>query len=162
MRASLLVAFAVTATFGTADAAAPVERAADAMSGACALITRDEAARALGAPVPLGTEQAMSFPVRGRVIPAEYCLYGAEVIVARFDMGPDAETAFQEYRKSLAALDDYQNVSGVGDAAFAAKGQLAVRRGQTGLIIDVGQARGGGDAELAAERALAMLALGRL
>jgi hypothetical protein len=53
-------------------------------------------------------------------------------------------------------------VAGVGDEAFAAKGQLAVRKGQTGLIIDVGQARGGGDKELQAEKTLAVLALGRL
>jgi hypothetical protein len=53
-------------------------------------------------------------------------------------------------------------VTGVGDEAFLAKGQLAIRKGQTGLIIDVGQARGGGARELQKEKNLGVLAVGRM
>ena len=40
--------------------------------------------------------------------------------------------------------------------------QLYVRKGQTGVNIDVGQARGGGAKELQAEKGLAALAVSRL
>jgi hypothetical protein len=53
-------------------------------------------------------------------------------------------------------------VKGVGDEAFTAKGQLAARSSNTGLIIDVGQARGGGPKEEEAEKTLAVRAVGRL
>jgi hypothetical protein len=49
-----------------------------------------------------------------------------------------------------------------GDEAFGTKGQLAARKGQTGLIVDVGQARGGGATELEAEKALTPHALDRM
>jgi hypothetical protein len=133
-----------------------------AVSGACALITRGEAAAALGSPVPAGTEKVMSLPMQGQAIEAQYCLYGSEVLVARFDLGSGAEGLFDQYRKSLASEPGYQSVDGVGDEAFAAKGQLAARKGHTGLIVDVGQARGGGAPELDAEKVLANLAIGRM
>ncbi len=70
---------------------------------------------------------------------------------------------FNDYRKSLASEKDYLSVSGVGDEAFRAKGQLAIRKGQSGLIIDVGQNRGnGGAAELRKEKELAAFAVGRM
>lgn len=132
------------------------------VSGACGLITRQEAATALGAPVPAGTEKAMDVPMEGGSIKMQYCFYGSEVGVGRFELGSGAQALFAQYRQSLASESGYQDVKGVGDEAFAAKGQLAVRKGQTGLILDVGQARGGGAKELRAEKALADLALGRM
>jgi hypothetical protein len=132
------------------------------VSGACELITQKEAATALGAPVPAGTEKAMDVPMQGHPVKAHYCFYGPEVAVARFELGSGAEAVFGQYRQSLASESHYQTVKGIGDEAFAAKGQLAVRKGQTGLIIDVGQARGGGTPELEAEKALAVHALGRI
>ncbi|MEO5818812.1 MAG: hypothetical protein ABIT20_26320 [Gemmatimonadaceae bacterium] len=128
---------------------------------ACALVTRAEAAAALGAPVPVGVPKAMPWVVDGHSLPADYCFYGPEVIVARVALGPNAAALFSRYRSSLAAKDDYGAVTGVGDEAFTAKGQLAVRRGTVGLIVDVGQARGGGAAERAAEKQLAQDALHR-
>ena len=127
----------------------------------CALITRAEAAAALGAPVPAGVGKAMPWVVDGRSLPADYCLYGAEVIVARVALGPNAVALFGRYRNSLATRSDYGSVPGLGDEAFTAKGQLAVRRGTVGLIVDVGQARGGGTAERVAEKQLAQDALRR-
>ena len=53
---------------------------------------------------------------------------------------------------------------GIGDEAFAGKGQLMVRKGQTCLLISVVDRRGvrGGAKELQAEKTLAALALGRM
>jgi hypothetical protein len=133
-----------------------------AASGACDLITRAEAATALGSAVPVGAEKAMSLPLEGHTIPAKYCFYGSEVIIARMELGSGAPALFAKYRHSLTTQDDYATLTGVGDEAFVAKGQVAVRKGNTGLIIDVGQARGGGAKEVAAEKHLAGLAVGRL
>jgi len=131
-------------------------------SGACNLVTRAEAAAALGAPVPAGSDKPMDFPLEGGVIKMEVCFYGSEVHIARYALGSGAPALFARYRQSLAAQDGYQNVNGVGDEAFAAKGQLYVRKGQVGVNIDVGQARGGGAKELQAEKRLAALAVSRL
>ena len=61
-----------------------------------------------------------------RSIKAKYCFYGSEVIIARFDLGSSASSLFTQYRQSLTSKDDYKNLSGVGDDAFHAKGQIAV------------------------------------
>jgi hypothetical protein len=130
--------------------------------GACSLITQQEAAKALGKAVPVGTERVMTFPLQGRSVKAEMCFYGSEVSVVRYALGSAAQSYFTQYRQSLAGKSGYQDVKGLGDEAFAAKGQLTVRKGETQLIVDVGQARGGGAKELEAEKSLAVLALGRL
>ncbi len=134
------------------------------MKGSCSLITRQEAAAAVGAAVPTGTEKLGEVPLKGGgSIKAQYCLFGSEVVLARFALGPSAAALFNDYRKSLASEDDYRIVTGVGDEAFRAKGQLAIRKGQSGLIVDVGQRRGyGGAAELKQEMALAAVAVGRM
>ena len=137
-------------------------RHANVAQGACSLVTQQEATKALGKPVPTGIEQVMNAPVMGRQVKMELCLYGSEVTVARYALGSVAQTYFAQYRQSLAGKSDYQDVKGLGDEAFAAKGQLTVRKGEAQLIIDVGQARGGGAKELEAEKSLAVLALGRL
>jgi len=131
------------------------------VSGVCGLITRQEAATALGAAVPAGAEKIWDFAVKGGSIKARSCFYGTEVSITRFELGSDAPGLFGGYRQSLVSKSDYQNVKGVGDEAFLAKGQLAVRKGQSGFIVDVGQARGGGAKELNAEKGLATLAIGR-
>ena len=129
----------------------------------CSLVTRAEAAAALGASVPGGTEKSIDIPMKGGgSIKTTSCFYGTEVSVSRFDLGSGAAKMFGQYRQSLADRSDYQNVKGVGDEAFFAKGQLALRNGQVGLIVDVGQARGGGAKEEAAEKGLAVRAVGRL
>lgn len=131
-------------------------------SGACDLVTRSEAAAALGSAVPVGAEKAMNIPMEGRTIPTKYCFYGSEVVIARMELGSGAPALFGKYRRSLTAQNDYATLTGVGDEAFVAKGQVAVRKGNTGLIVDVGQARGGGAKEVQAEKHLAGLAVGRL
>ncbi len=158
-RAELLQSAVLTLCL-TAAARGP--RGETASPGACGLITRQEAARALDTPVPAGIDKAADIPMQGASVKAQYCFYGSEVSLARFDLGPNAASLFEQYRTSLTSDSDYQSVSGVGDAAFVAKGQLAIRKGSTGLIVDVGQARGGGEKERKAEKALALLALGRM
>lgn len=132
-------------------------------SGACSLITQDEATAALGTPVPTGSETTASIPVEGMgSIEAKYCMYGSEVALARFDLGSAGESLFAQYKQSLTSESDFEEVSGVGDEAFFAKGQLAVRQGDTGLIVDVGQNTGSIPGEQEKEKSLAMAALGRL
>ena len=104
----------------------------------------------------------MTLPLQGATIEAQYCFYGTEVIIARLELGPKAASIFDQYRQSLAAESGYKSVDGIGDEAFIAKGQLAAREGTTGLIVDVGQARGGGPREEEAEKTLAARALGRM
>jgi len=147
--------------------ALPVRAALDAPPAAsvCDLVTRQEAAAALGAAVPAGMAKNMDLPMLGATVKLETCLFGSEVTVARFALGSGAPELFAKYRQSLAAqpaISGYQNVTDLGDEAFVAKGQLAIRKGETGLIVDVGQARGGGPKELKAEKALAAIAIGRL
>lgn len=156
--AILLVAAIVPVVTGSARHSG----ATRGVSTACGLITRQEAAAALGAAVPVGSEKVADVPMGNRSIKAKYCFFGTEVFIARFDLGASASSLFTQYRQSLTSKDDYKTLSGVGDDAFHAKGQIAVRKGQTGLIIDVGQARGGGAKELSAEKGLALLAVGRM
>ena len=156
-----------SSTLLLAGLALPVRGAVNASppAGVCDLVTRQEAAAALGAAVPAGTAKNMDLPMLGATVKMEVCFFGSEVMVARYPLGTGAPELFSKYRQSLAAkpaTSGYENVTGLGDEAFAAKGQLAIRKGQTGLIVDVGQARGGGVKELKAERALAALAIGRL
>ena len=132
-------------------------------SGACARVTQDEAATALGSQVPAGIDTTAALPVQGAgSIDAQYCSYGSEVLVARFDLGSAGAALFAAYKQSLSSESDFKEVSGVGDEAFFAKGQLAVRQGGTGLIIDVGQNTGSVTGEQEKEQGLAMIALGRL
>ena len=142
--------------------AVPDSPHANTGSGACGLITREEAAAALGAAVPAGAEKAMDIPMQGHSVKAQYCFYGTEVAIARFELGSGAQSVFGQYRQSLASESDYQSLKDLGDEAFLAKGQLAARKGQSGLIVDVGQARGGGPREVTAEKTLAAHALGRM
>jgi hypothetical protein len=138
-------------------------------SGACGLITQQEAATAFGAAVPAGSEKPMSFPVEGALIKAQSCFYGSGVVVARYELGSGAQALFGRYRQEFASKSDstdYQAVSGVGDEAFTAKGQLHVRKGQMGLLVGVTL----GDRQnvriaakaLQTEKTLAALALGRM
>jgi hypothetical protein len=100
--------------------------------------------------------------VGGTSIEEQLCLFGSEVLVARLDLGSAAPDLFAQYRASLESESDFEQVSGVGEEAFFAKGQLALRQGDTGLIVDVGQNLGTTPGEQEKEKALAAIALGRL
>ena len=129
----------------------------------CELVTRQEAAAASGGAVPAGRAQVMDLPAPGRTVHTEICMYGGKVMVTRFTLGAGAAAFFHEYQQEKAQkYDDMQSVSGVGDEAFSAGGQLTVRKGGLALAVDVNQNLGGGAPERAAEKRLALLAVGRL
>jgi hypothetical protein len=135
----------------------------DGDEAACDLVTRAEASRSLGAAVAAGIEKTMTLNVRGAgALRAQYCLFGSDLILGRVAMGSSGRVTFGQYRRSLAGTTGFHEVSGIGDEAFTARGQLNVRRGNTTLIIDVGQARGTVPNDLAAERSLAAMAIPRL
>jgi hypothetical protein len=113
--------------------------------------------------VPAGTSSTATIPIGGvGPVEAQYCSYGSDVFLASFDLGSAGSTIFGQYRQSLSSESDYQEVSGVGDEAFFAKGQLALRQGDTGLIVDVGQNTGSVPGEQEKEKSLAAAALARL
>jgi hypothetical protein len=134
----------------------------DGAEGACDLVTRAEAAKALGAGVPAGVEKNTTMAVGGSSVKGLVCQFGSELMLARFALGSSGRATFGKYRKSLGSASGVRDVVGVGDEAFTAKGQLNVRRGNTGLIIDVGQRRRATPNDNAAERALAAAAIARL
>jgi hypothetical protein len=129
----------------------------------CALVTRAEAARALGAAGPAGTEKQLDLPLAGGArVRAQYCFYGSDVMIGRYALGSSGGATFGRHRRALAAEPGFRAVTGVGDEAFAARGQLNVRRGNTGIVIDVGQPRSPALSEAAAERSLAAMAVARM
>jgi len=129
----------------------------------CDLVTRQEAAAAAGGAVPAGRAQVMDLPAPGRAVHTEICMYGGKVMVTRFTLGAGAAAFFRQYQQEKAQkYDDMVSVSGVGDEAFSAGGQLTVRKGGLALAVDVNQNLGGGAPERAAEKRLALLAIGRL
>ncbi len=129
----------------------------------CDLITRAEAAAASGGAVPAGKAQVMDLPAPGRTVHTEICMYGSKVMVSRVTLGTGAAAFFHQYQQDRAhKYNDMQSVPGVGDEAFAAGGQLTVRKGGIAVEVDVNENLGGGAPERAAEKRLALLALGRL
>ncbi|MBA2628332.1 MAG: hypothetical protein H0U85_09985 [Gemmatimonadales bacterium] len=129
----------------------------------CGLVTRAEAAAAAGGTVPEGRAQVMEIPAPDRRVHTEICMYGGKVMVSRFTLGTGATAFFHGYQQDKARkYDDMQSVPGLGDEAFSAGGQLTVRKGGIALVLDVNQNLGGGAPERAAEKRLALLALGRL
>ncbi|MEO8423406.1 MAG: hypothetical protein ABI595_05775 [Actinomycetota bacterium] len=147
----------------SAASISPSAAAQAAGTGACALITQEEAASAAGMDVPSGKNSTASVSIAGAgSIESQTCLYGSEVLVGRFDLGSAGATLFAAYRDSLTSESDFEVVTGLGDEAFFAKGQLAVRQGDIGLIMDVGQNTGTTSGEQEEEQGLAVIALGRL
>lgn len=135
----------------------------DSESMPCALVTRAEAARALGAPVPAGTERQLDLPLAGGTrVRTQFCFYGPDVVIGRYALGSRGRATFGRHRRALAAEPGFRAVVGVGDEAFAARGRLNVRRGNTGIVIDVAQPRGTTPREAAAERSLAAMAVARM
>ena len=129
----------------------------------CDLVTRQEAAAAAGGAVPAGRAQVMDLPAPDRTVHTEICMYGGKVLVSRFALGRGPAAVFHQYQQEKAQkYDDMQSVSGVGDEAFSAGGQLTVRKGGIALVVDVNQNLGGGAPERAAVKRLAVLAVGRL
>ena len=154
--AALLFGFPAPVPPSSALASAP---------GACALVTRQEAAEAWGADVPAGVEQAMPVPVPGgRTVTTDFCVYGSAVTVSRTPLGTDAKHLFALLRQDNQATkgDDLVNVTGMGDEAFYGLGKLTIRKGNTLLELGIAQKTGYGPRELAMAKRLGALALSRL
>jgi len=133
----------------------------DGDEAACDLVTRGEASHALGASVATGIEKSMTLAVKGAgAVNAQYCVYGSDLVMGRVALGSTGRVTFGQYRRSLAGTAGFHEVAGIGDEAFSARGQLNVRRGNTTIIIDVGQSRT--MPSEAAERSLAAMAIPRL
>ncbi|MEO8564213.1 MAG: hypothetical protein ABI601_19185 [bacterium] len=134
----------------------------DGDEGACGLVTRAEASRVISGTLPAGVEKSATLAVRGAgAVRAQYCLYGSDLVLGRLALGSSGRTTFEQYRKSLSGTVGFHDVTGIGDEAFTARGQLTVRHGNTTLIIDVGQSHAVPN-ELTAERSLAAMAIPRL
>ena len=132
---------------------------------ACALVTRDEAAKAWGADLPAGVERAIPVPVPGgRTVTTDLCMYGSAVAVSRTPLGSDAKHFFALLRQDNQATkgDDLISVAGLGDEAFYGLGKLTIRKGSTLLEVSVAQKAGYGSRELAIAKRLGSLALSRL
>jgi hypothetical protein len=151
-----------TAAGGTAAAATPASTAANpGQLDACALITADDAAAALGEPVDPGT-----VPTPG----ARSCLFSGHpatgIDMNAVEISITSVAAFKPDQKSIAGLT-ITPVSGIGDAAYyvsmgAGMTVLDVRKGQVTFTAAVVKVKAS-DAELqSAEKTLAMAVLGRI
>ena len=123
----------------------------------CALVTKEEAEKALGAPV-----REAERPSEANIPPRLFtCRYVAEkgdalavmtVMVRRGYSESEARTGFQSSRE---LFPDAQDVPGLGDQSYWALNDLNIRRGDTHLVI-------GGDLDLETARSLGQTALQRL
>jgi len=135
--------------------------------GGCKLLSRDEAAKALGVPsVPPGIErQAKLGPVK-----AVLCYYyaGANhgpplLFAGAFDLAGGGHALFQRYKaESCTSSEGCQDVSGVGDEAYFGGSSLAVRTGNREVIVGIASQSGDKAAELATDKVLAATMLSRL
>lgn len=134
---------------------------------ACSLITTDEAAVAIGAAVTPGAAS---------VDPAENaCTFGGQALA---DMINFVEIAvvdpaeFTPTRAPIPSVFERSDVSGLGDQAYYVKSYLPnnsgtsmtlyVRKGQTIIRIDVVHSAASDSQLMAAEKTLALAALGRM
>lgn len=124
---------------------------------ACTLITREEAAAALGQPVREG--------VREDVSPVFACKYDAESNVESLRVTatafPSAQQAGEAY-EMIVRSNDYEPVSGIGDRAYIpAIADLSVHKGRWELDIAL-VVPGDRAARFDRAKALANTAIGRL
>lgn len=137
---------------GTPEAAGPTAAPVDP----CTLVTANEAAAALGAPV--------GEPERGDLTPIVSCSYFTEsadilsVTLITYPNEDDAKTGFD----AAIQTNDYQPLGELGDDAYNAQPvyDVAVRKGIYELNIDI--ITGDPSAELAQATELARTALDRL
>lgn len=136
-------------------------------NGACSYLTVAQASQLAGSPVKAGVERhAQVDPIT-----FAYCDYifdpgnapGVSVAVA--DLPGDPESLFQQFRAEKQGSDsDFQDVPGVGDAAFYADQNLNILLGDKGVVIYVGRATGSprGPGAIPDEKAAAEIILPQL
>jgi hypothetical protein len=145
-------------TSGSSDAAPA--------SGACQYLTVDQASDLAQSPVRAGVERSLS----SGPVTFDYCDYifdpgnAPGVTVAIAHLSGDPQALFDEFRQSKQSDSDFQDVAGVGDAAFYADQNLNILAGDTGVIIYVGRANGTprGPAGIPDEKAAADIILPQL
>lgn len=132
-------------------------------TGACGLISTAEAAQMAKTAVQPGVEQ--SFPAAPGVS-ASFCTYNFSpgnapavlIVVAK------GQTVFEQMRQDDASDSSFEEVSGIGDAAYrCCGGNLKVRHGDTALTLSIGQMNGvPGDTPIEDVKRLAALVISRL
>jgi hypothetical protein len=136
-------------------------------TGACRYVTTAQAAALAASPVKAGVARSLA----SGPVPFEYCDYifdpgnAPGVTVAVASLGGNGASLFAQFRAAKQQSgSDYEVVSGTGDEAFYASGNLNVRKGDTGLILFVGRSASypRGAKGLPDEKALAALVLGQL
>lgn len=153
-----------TAPTTTAPAATvPTAQGGGGASGACGLISTAEAAQMAKTAVQPGVER--SFPAAPGVN-ASLCMYSfqpgnAPAVLIAVAKG---QTVFEQMRQADASESDFEEVSGIGDAAYrCCGGNLKVRHGDTALTLSMGQKNGvPGDTPIDDVKRLAALVISRL
>lgn len=148
---------------GSATSAGPATSPPALTTGgdACKYVTAAQASALAGTPLTAGNNRTIT----QAAVPFNYCDYdfvgakspGVQVAVA--DLGSNGVSLFAQFKQSQLEADS-QDVSGVGDEAFYAHGNLNVRKGNTLVILGVqtiGSPRGA--AAIPDEKRLAALVL---
>lgn len=136
-------------------------------TNACRYVTTAQASALAASPVKAGVARSLA----NGPVPFEYCDYifdpgnAPGVTVAVATLRGNGASLFDQFRaEKQQSGSDYEVVSGVGDEAFYASGNLNVRKGDRGLILFVGRISSlpRGPKGLPDEKALAALVLGQL
>jgi hypothetical protein len=140
-----------------AESAPASSAAAAPQVDACTLITREEAAAALGQPVGEGVREDTS-PVFSCKYDAESNIEQLRVTATAFPSAQEAKEAYEMIVRS----NDYEPVSGIGDRAYIpAIADLSVHRGRWELDIGL-VLPGNREARFDKAKALASTAIARL
>jgi len=138
----------------------PAVAAADPGSNVCALLTRDEAAAAVGSPVGEGKPLAGG-SMAGEGIEVTNCTYTGsgmkELRVSSWSFSPKASQSLEVYR---GLCRKKEQAAGLGDLACwynAKHNELQVLKGSTLLIFELSGGRGADALVTAAKQALARL-----
>ena len=126
------------------SSAAASSTAAAAGTGACKYVTTEQASQLAGSPVKAGVERSLN----SGPITFKYCDYifdpgnAPGVSIAIADLSAGGTALYQAFRADKQSDSDFEDVPGVGDAAFYASENLNVLKGSTGVILYVGRANG--------------------
>ena len=135
-------------------------------TGACSYLTVGQASSLAGSAVKKGVEQSQPFGP----YTSNSCTYifnpgnAVGVSVGFVQLSDDPRGLFNQYRLTKQADAEFQDVAGVGDAAFYANQNLNILKGHTVVTIFVGRANGTprGPGNIPDEKAAASIVLPQL